>query len=175
MKIWLITDTHFNHVNKMIEYCNRPPDYEERIDNGLKMLCSGNNFDEKTILIHLGDIAIGKDKESTERIVKNTPSIERILIRGNHDKKSSSWYIEHGWDFVCESVNLGFMGKNILLSHKPMVDFGYDINIHGHFHNTDHHNHEPELQAIKNDKQYLLAIEHTNYQPVLLDTIIKNI
>jgi len=173
MKTWLITDTHFNHVDKMIKYCNRPPNYEERIDNGLRML--KKNINEKTILIHLGDITIGKDEEATERIVRNTPSIARILVRGNHDKKSSSWYVSHGWNFVCESLSLEFMGKNILLSHKPMPDSGYDINIHGHFHNTDHHSHEPELQAIKNDKQYLLAIENTNYQPVLLDNIIKKI
>lgn len=34
MKIWLTTDTHFNH-KKMIEYCGRPENFEEIIKKEL--------------------------------------------------------------------------------------------------------------------------------------------
>ena len=171
MHIYIISDTHYGHVQKMMEYCGRPADYEDRIDIGLGKITRPPT--EELILIHLGDIAMKEEEKASMRIVINTPDVKRILVRGNHDKKSAEWYLKKGWDFVVESMVIEYLGKTICLSHKPMVDFGYDINIHGHFHNSDHHFHEPELIAIKNNKQYLLAIENTNYQPVLLDNIIK--
>ena len=164
MKYYIITDTHFNHTEKMTEYCKRPKDYNELIWKGLDTL---NHTD---VLIHLGDICIGNDAEIHGHLQYMT--FKKILIRGNHDKKSNSWYLEHGWDFVCEQFMNTYFGKKILFSHFPIEDCGYDINIHGHFHNSDHRRHEPELVAVKNDKQKLLVLEDVNYKPVNLEKFI---
>ena len=165
MEIYIITDTHFNH-RKLVGYNNRPQEFDDLIWNGLKDLPRG------CVLIHLGDICMGKDEEVHKRLASY--DFKKILVKGNHDKKSNYWYLQHGWDFVCDQFSDTYFGRKILFSHKPIMwDKKYEINIHGHFHNTDHRRHEPELMAIKNDYQKLLAIEWTDYKPVLLEDFIK--
>lgn len=167
MNYWLISDTHFGH-DKMIDLCGRPKDFSEDLLASLH--CDIGSSD---ILIHLGDVCIGKDQYWHDRLMKNCGAFRKWLVLGNHDSKSNSWYLTHGWDFVSYSVNLQLFGKSILFSHIPKEDNGYDLNIHGHFHNSEHHNQEPELIAIKNEKQILIAVENTKYRVVNLKTIIE--
>lgn len=159
MKYHLITDTHFNHVPQMFDYCGRPENYQELLANSML------SIPEDDVLIHLGDICIGKDSEVHERFIQPL-KCKKWLIRGNHDNKSDNWYLTHGWDFVADAILLRILGVQTLLTHIPHPDTGYGINIHGHFHNQDHRRHEPELRAIKNPRQYLLAVEFTNYKAV---------
>lgn len=167
MNLILSTDTHFFH-RKMEEFCGRPKDFEIRIYKALKAILSPED-----IFIHLGDICIGRDLEAHAMFIQTLPG-RHWLVRGNHDRKGDVWYMAHGWDFISKEIKLEFYGKKIFLSHIPVKDDGwYDLNIHGHFHNSDHRRHEPELVAIKNDKQILLALENHNYQPWNLETIIK--
>jgi calcineurin-like phosphoesterase family protein len=167
MKIVLTTDTHFFH-RKMEELCGRPRDFEIRIYKALKAILTPED-----ILIHLGDICIGRDLEAHAMFIQTLPG-KHWLVRGNHDRKSNNWYLNHGWDFISDSFRDVYFGQMVLFSHVPSPDSGYDLNVHGHFHNTDHRNHEPALVAIKNDKQKLLALENHNYQPWLLESIIKS-
>lgn len=166
MKYWIITDTHFFHV-KMIEYCGRPEGFEYKIQKGLEVVGS------EDILIHLGDICIGKDALAHLQFIQPL-QCKKWLIRGNHDKKSDKWYLEHGWDFVGNEILLDKFGKRILLTHRPAPDGEYDINVHGHQHNNQDNDlvHDAEYGANKHDKQKLFAIEFTNYQPVLLQKFI---
>ena len=168
-KIILTTDWHIFH-EKMIELCGRPVGFEEKIYRGLQAV-----LQPEDILIHLGDICLksGKEAEAHERFIKPFPC-KKWLVRGNHDRKSNHWYLSHGWDFVADTFRDSYFGKVVAFSHIPMADDGYDINIHGHFHNTDHRNHEPALQAIANSKQYLLALEYNNYQPWNLQTLLEH-
>ena len=169
MIYWIITDTHLGHdkpTSPMITECGRPENFSKKI---LKNLL--NTVTVEDIVIHLGDICIG-DEEKWHNKLAEVIDCKRWLIRGNHDKKSDKWYLDHGWNFVADYIQLDKYGKKILLSHKPVADCGYDINIHGHFHNSDFRRYEPELVAIKNDKQFLLALEYTNYMPTNLERII---
>lgn len=123
------------------------------------------------ILIHLGDICIGQD-ESWHKWLKDL-GCKLWLTRGNHDSKSNSWYLEHGWDMVCEYFSFEMFGKKILFSHYPMAwDGYYDINLHGHFHDTDHRRLEPHFMQIANGYQKLIALEKTGYQPILLKNLV---
>lgn len=165
MNYWLITDTHFGH-EAMLEYCGRPENFSEKILHNLI-----THVGENDILIHLGDICIGRDEEWHNRLreVKG----KHWLVKGNHDRKTNTWYLSHGWDMVCDQFRDYYFGKIVVFSHKPVIWNGdYDINIHGHFHNSDSRRHEPELVAIKNSYQKLLAIEYTDYQPVKLRKFI---
>lgn len=166
MKIWIITDTHFGH-EKLVQY-GRPVGFTEKILQNLYPIQKGD------VLIHLGDFCIGDDEGWHHDYFKTLPiGVKNWFIRGNHDHKSNSWYLDHGWNVVCEYLSLEMFGKKILFSHKPMAwDGEYDINIHGHFHDTDHRRFEGEFLKIKNGYQKLLALEKTNYQPVLLRTFI---
>lgn len=178
MKIYLITDTHFNH-EKIKEYCGRPDNYEDIIWKGLKQISTDS------ILIHLGDICIGDD----ENINNGFKSLlcKKILVKGNHDRKSDNWYLEHGWDFVCDKFQIERFGKKIMFSHTPSIDDGeFDINIHGHFHNTLHRllegkfvvegekeRNERDLRVLT-PKHKLLAIEYTSYMPIELEKFLNN-
>lgn len=158
MKIYITTDTHFNH-KMLLDNNFRPQGYEEKIFEGLK------NLPSDCLLIHLGDVCLGKDEEMHEKYIKPL-KYRKWLIKGNHDHKSTNWYLNHGWDFVAYQFIDRYYGVKILFSHIPKEDFGqYELNIHGHFHDTDHRIQEPEIQAILNNKQLLIALEHIDYQP----------
>ena len=188
MKIFLITDTHFYH-DKMVPYCGRPENFTELIGTQLQLLC--DNPDD--VLIHLGDVCVGHDEEAHRNFIE--PLLcKKWLIRGNHDSKSNTWYLSHGWDWVGYKFQDKLFGKNILFSHTPehyaniessLWGAGnFDLNIHGHFHNTLHRLLEgkwatpDEEERNKVDlanltpKHKLLSIEETGYKAVLLEKFI---
>jgi calcineurin-like phosphoesterase family protein len=183
MKYWIITDTHFGH-QKMEEYCGRPANFTELIlDTGLKQLQSGD------VIIHLGDFCIGNDEmwhEDWNNRLRD--GVKKILVRGNHDKKSDTWYYNHGWDSVVDNFSIYYLGRYITFSHIPIKGI-QNINIHGHFHNNLHRLLEGKYvvdgEKKRNDKDFplelydkniykLLAIEDTNYKPVLLEHLLIN-
>jgi calcineurin-like phosphoesterase family protein len=163
MNIWLTTDTHFKH-KMLVREKYRPEDFELRI---MHHICNMVKPDD--ILIHLGDVCMGNDLEVHSFF--NYP-LRKWLIRGNHDSKSDHWYLNHGWEFVGRMVVNKWFGKKVCLSHAPVADFGFDINIHGHFHDNAHRSSEPEFQAIYGPKHKLIALEYTDYKPVLLESVI---
>lgn len=163
MIYWILTDTHFGH-KQMMEYCNRPADFEARI---LKQV--EHKVSKDDILIHLGDFCIGDDIHWHKQFMSVCAG-KKWLIRGNHDHKSHSWYHRNGWDFVGSEARMRMFGENIILSHKPIAfqDDRLDyINVHGHHHNTKHHP-EDELDY----RQRLVFIEH-EYTPINLRSIIE--
>ncbi len=93
MQIWLTTDTHFGH-SKIIQW-GRPNNFEDKILTALQQ-----QTEHGDILIHLGDFCIGKDLFWHNQYIANLPGRKHWLLLGNHDKKSTSWYIAHGWDWV---------------------------------------------------------------------------
>ena len=167
MKYWVIADLHLGH-KKCEEFCNRPIAFEDKILHNLARTCRKDD-----VIIVLGDVCIGHDAYWHGLFCAYCAS-RKWLVRGNHDSKSYSWYLTHGWDMACESLELMMFGRDILLSHKPIADCGYNVNIHGHFHNSDHRRHEPDLVAVKNDKQVLVMCEH-DYMPYDLQKLCERI
>ena len=163
--IYLISDTHFNHAN-MIEFCGRPADFEKKIIKNLK------NLHHDDILIHLGDICMGRDVEA-HKLLNEHCMAKRWLIKGNHDRQSYHWYMCRGWAVVAESMVLSLHNEKILLSHKPSPLYGNTLNIHGHFHNNPITNCEPELTSVLTDRHLLFTLEH-HYAPILLEKFIAN-
>ena len=165
MKYWITTDTHFNH-DMLIKY-GRPENFEELIKKHLKQ-----NIKPDDILIHLGDICIGDDKKNSNWFKENL-RCKTILIQGNHDNKSMQYYMNNGWDICARRWDFKIFGKKICFSHMPVAWDGYfDINIHGHFHDTDHRRFEPEFNGIISGYNKLIALENTNYLPLRLKNII---
>lgn len=163
MKAYIISDTHFNH-DKIIGYCNRPNNHEDLLIKGLQQI------KKEDLLIHLGDISIGSD-ENVHGMICSVVKSRKILVMGNHDTKSWSWYMEHGWDFVCDSFRLKYAGKIIQFSHKPEPWDGiWEINVHGHLHNLGHR--EKEFKELKQWHR-LYAPELMNYSPIELSKFIQ--
>ncbi len=177
MKVYITTDTHFNH-KKLVEYCERPENFDELIWKGLE------NLPKDCLLIHLGDVCIGNDLEVHKRI-KKLP-YRKILVKGNHDGKSNKWYLDNGWDSVCDNFSDHFFGRYITFSHLP-VNGVQNLNIHGHFHNNLHRlldgkfvvegeeERNKDVLAILTKNHKLLAIEDTHYRPVSLMKFIERV
>jgi calcineurin-like phosphoesterase family protein len=179
-KIYISTDFHLGHAN-MIRYCGRPENHSEIIlDNLGKIMAPGDT------LIFLGDICMGKDEYWNAKLMTELNFVKKILVRGNHDKKSDGWYLSHGWNFVCESFSDHYFGKFVTFSHEPIPNI-QNLNIHGHFHNNlerlkrkdwivpGEEERNREALGGLNDNHKLLAIEYTDYKPVLLDSFIKKL
>lgn len=167
MKYWLISDTHFNHT-KLEDWGGRSGDWQEKLWKGIESIPQGD------ALIHLGDICIGDDLEINRRLtlLKNR---KYILIRGNHDNKSLNWYQEHGWDFVCDGIEMLFQGHYLHLTHRPARPQGNTTwNIHGHTHGNMHRDEE-FLDYYSKEYHIDISPELTGFKPILLETLLKKI
>lgn len=175
MKIHVITDTHLGHDRLVDMGQGRPDDFSQQILNNLEMLNRvGYRGD---LLIHLGDVCIGKDEYWHELLLDRAKASFRkvILVRGNHDNKSDNWYYGVGWDFVCTAFAAKYFGKKLLFTHKPLP-FGYDQtldhNIHGHLHGLYEASHRAsEVDYYKKGYHIDVAPELYGYEPVKLEKL----
>ena len=164
-RIFIITDTHLGHRN-MVAYADRPIEFDDIILRNLSVLKPGDT------LIHLGDFCMGKDEMwHIKWNAAITPGVKKILIKGNHDKKSNTWYLNHGWDEVCNSFSGHYFGLFITFSHIP-IKGTQNLNIHGHMH-ANIHRMDEEMKAWYNfnlNKNF--EIESNGYKPELLEDLI---
>jgi len=132
--IYLISDTHFNHKN-IIEYENRPFNSVAEMNQVIIDRWNQIVSPEDTI-IHLGDVALGA--ESSLKSIIPTLNGHKILIRGNHDRKSKQFFLECGFEEVCNSKMINEKGIKIYLSHlpesRPTNGESYDLHFYGHVH-----------------------------------------
>ncbi len=170
MKIWIYADSHFGHDN-IVEWGKRPLNHEFRMYNSLSKIPVDD------VLLHLGDVCMGTDADNHRKRIEPL-QCKKWLVRGNHDKKSYSWYLEHGWDHVCEYMCLRLYGKRILFVHDPQIGTEFnevlpaqrknDLIIHGHWHNLER---VPEERMVGN--MLLFAPENENYQALTLEKMVK--
>lgn len=185
MKIWIIADTHFYHEN-IKRYQGRPDNFNEQIISNWNKLVA---YDD--LVIHLGDVIFGLNKEKTLPSLMATLPGKKVLCRGNHDPQPSEWYMERGFDFVCDY----YVYKDIALSHAPLTPLPPQslvgdrrlvrLNIHGHFHkgsaansSQSHRIHKDEYYDSEyyrkhQDKYRLVQIED-NLSPMLLSGILSS-
>jgi len=166
MKIYAISDTHFGHDRLQHMGAGRPADFGERILENL-VKTKGD------LLIHCGDFCIGEDQFHATAFQYATAGFKRrILVRGNHDKKSDSWYLDNGFDFVCERFVNTYFGKKVLFTHIPVLKTDeYDFNVHGHLHGGQH---RAESHAEFYDRTWHkdLAPEIHKYAPVNIERLL---
>lgn len=183
---FLISDTHIGHDN-IVQFCNRPQNHEDIIVDNWNDTVSITDT-----ILHLGDLVYKGDRTANAHILRSLPGI-KYYIKGNHDKQTEQWYEKCGFerlgtllgDYV--ETNIGENGelytkrvkhhgfyqtinnKRILFSHYPdewLLD--WDINCHGHIHNSQHH--RPKMAA---DKIYHnMSVEVIDYTPVRLSAIL---
>lgn len=127
MKIFVISDHHFNHKN-IIRYCNRPFSSVKQM-NEVMIERWNNVVDKNDLVFHLGDFALG-NRESIRKIRQRLNGTI-ILLKGNHDYKIDE---DCGFIIVRGSIQLG----NLILTHRPLqkVLDGF-VNIHGHIHEKE--------------------------------------
>lgn len=175
-KIFVLTDIHLGH-DRMVEFCGRPEDHSEKTLNNLKLITHGSKGEK--LLIFLGDFCIGRDeywhKEFFARLVSQLGPVHTIMVKGNHDNKSNSWYRSHGWNAVVDSFTLRYGGKMIEFVHVPTQPrVGVDVQIHGHWHGKEHSADEDTMAYYDNTYHLLVVHENNRLKPVLLDKILSD-
>ena len=143
--IWLYSDPHFGDEEMKYIRKNYIGDEEQ-----IKRINS--KVGKNDVIIFLGDIG-------NLEYVKHIRGY-KVCIVGNHDTgltKYSQYFNE-----VYESALI--IGPKIILSHEPIQNFPFAVNIHGH----DHSNWEC------NDNMHInVCAEHINYTPVNFFQLIK--
>ena len=171
MKIYIISDTHFNHTN-IIKYCNRPFDNVEEMNSTI--INNWNSVINKDdIVYHLGDFILGTKYDLKDVASKLNGTI--YLIRGNHDRLTVKSYEECGI-IVLKNAPIILDDYKVLLSHKPLPDSMIKdnyINIHGHI-------HERKLEDIydnnlfSRNKHINVSCDVLNFKPILLKKVLKD-
>lgn len=164
MKRFVISDNHFWHFN-IIKLCDRPFSSTEEMNE--TMIENWNSVvSNEDVVYNLGDFAYGKG--SREHIAETRARLNGkiILILGNHDRQTKTWYQRAGFEevisdefIVCPRAN------HVILSHRKEEVKEYWLNIHGHSHTKGH-----------NDRNhYCVSVENINYTPVDLDELIRSL
>lgn len=171
MKIYVISDTHFNHKN-IIDYCNRPIKDIDEMNNNI--IYNWNKIVKKDdIVYHLGDFFLGSKFDLKDIIDRLNGTI--YLIRGNHDRLTVKSYEDCGIK-VLKNTPIIMDDYKIMLSHRPLPDTmikdGY-INIHGHLHQKKLEDTYDTTLFDKN-KHINVSCDKLDFKPILLDDMLKN-
>lgn len=167
VNIFLVSDTHYGH-SLLSDLGTRPVDFSEKLYENMQ-----KTLKKDDILVHLGDICIGSDTFVHKKYIQSLPC-RKILVKGNHDRKSDNYYLRSGWDFVCKSFVKEYYGLNVLFTHMPQIyDVAYyDMNIHGHLHENNHRGCTVPYDMM--GRRYaLISMEALHYMPITLDTVMK--
>lgn len=157
-RTWIISDTHFFHVN-IGRYCDRPEDWHERIvDNWSSLIAP-----DETVF-HVGDLALGK-KENLEDLASLLNG-RLYLMRGNHDRRGKAFYQRLGITLIPDPYEiLHSSGLWLIFSHRPMLPLRPGaLNLHGHIHN--------KLAPALGPRHVNLCVEVRGYRPWRLNEIL---
>jgi calcineurin-like phosphoesterase family protein len=162
-RCWVISDTHFSHAN-IARYCGRPADHEKQMIDNWRQLVK-----PRDLVLHLGDLALGRPAQM-EEIALKLPG-RKVIIRGNHDKKSKAWYKQLGFQII-DAFTTTFEGYTVSWTHYPggklngnpeaLVLWPKHLNVCGHVHNRSHTN-----PYIIN-----MSVEVNDYKPVWAQTML---
>ena len=180
--IYGLSDSHFLHENILKFTYDQAktqllrPEFSslEDMDNKMRSLWN-HTIRPEDLVIHVGDFVWTKG--SSERIKEVIKSLNgrKILIRGNHDKKSYSWYLSNGIDFVCDKFSWDYNGKRVLFVHNPdhitADEYSrYDIVVHGHVHRN-----LPFIRRVGNTTCVNMSVEMLKYRPMALLPLFNRI
>ncbi len=156
MRRWIISDTHWGH-SEIQKHCRRPANADELINTNWKAMIKPED-----LVIHCGDVAFTFVK--LKELLTSLPG-RKVLVMGNHDAHTVTWYMDNGFDFACKALVLG----NILFTHHPVevLPVRCDFNIHGHLHNR-----LPKGTLVYPHCR-LFSLEYTDYKPRIIDKFVR--
>ena len=164
--IYFTSDLHLGHRG-IIEMQNRPFENVEEMNRVL--IDNYNEIVHKNDTVYfLGDIShhmpIGRVNELLS-MMKG----QKILIKGNHDKKYAPELFEEICDFKTVSLN----GQYFALMHYPMLSWpkknSGSIQLHGHIHSDESYNLQNREECIR---RYDVGVDANRFYPVSVKQII---
>ena len=118
------------------------------------------------IVYHLGDFCLSTEEEIKN--IFNRLNGNKILIRGNHDRKPVKFYEELGFKGLTHAPIIPDEYK-LLLSDVPLPDAkiknGF-INLHGHIHNKSIINNYPQ-KTYSESKHINLSADVTDFKQLV--------
>lgn len=113
---YFTADPHFFH-EKIIEYCNRPFDNAEEMNETIVKNYNYYVKPEDTVFF-LGDIGFSKQQLLKDLIARLNGS--KILILGNHDNSGRNTYLNMGFAAVLDSAIITIGKHKVSMSHHPI-------------------------------------------------------
>jgi calcineurin-like phosphoesterase family protein len=158
--LWVISDTHFGHKN-ILSFSR--PEYPTIEDHDSALIEAWNSVVKKgDRVLHLGDVAWTTTALNRSLQLLNG---DKTLIMGNHDGKSSNYYLGAGFN----SVKAMVVRDNVVFSHIPIheselrTNTRWLANVHGHLHSN----------IIDDPRYFNVSVEHTDKgRPFHIDEIM---
>jgi len=163
MTYFFTSDEHFGH-KKILEYCNRPFDNVDEMDNFII-----NNFNSKVtkndVTIHAGDFTLWKNMRGIYKKYINRLNGKHFFLKGSHD------YWLNGLNQINQiwEKNITFNKKKyyIVVCHYAMRVWARShynsFQLYGHSHGN--------LEPI--GKQWDIGVDNNNFFPLSLEEIIE--
>jgi calcineurin-like phosphoesterase family protein len=165
-KVWLISDTHFDHAN-IIRYCDRP--FRSAHEMNQTLLQNWNDtVAPDDIVYFLGDMSFGRQSREAEYWLDRLNG-KKIFIRGSHDRRRG---IEGDSLLkVADRQIIQVEDTPFMLIHDalcPAVDGWDGWIIHGH-------NHHRRPFVNYEDRRVNVSVEAIGYKPISLYEILQRI
>lgn len=176
-----ISDLHLGHKN-VLHYDNRPflniEDHDKYIINAWNETVN----DDDTVYI-LGDMIWAKEQD-WKGILSQLKG-HKVLIRGNHDPHQFSARTKAYFDDIKDYKEIKDNGRNVVLSHYPIVCFNRhyygQYHLYGHVHTSFEYGmmlHNRRLMEDLYDKPCNMynvgaMLDYIDYRPRTLDEIIE--
>ena len=162
MAIYILSDTHFGH-KRVLEF--ERFDFKTIEEHDEYIIEKWNStVKENDKVYHLGDVIFKYSKYTLKELTSKLKGY-KILIRGNHDKRSNDYYLNNGFNEVYNHPI--YLRENIILSHQPVLEVynnPYIFNIHGHLHGA----------TLSLDIFICVAMDQIGYIPQRIDELIKS-
>ena len=158
--ILLLAILTFGH-SAIQKHTRRPENVDYLIKRNWKSIVTNDD-----VILHLGDVCFGF--VDLKDWLGDLPG-HKILVRGNHDAHSVSWYIRNGFEYACD----GLVMSNIWFTHRPSEivpkEAELGINVHGHTHN----------RRPRGWRKYphcrLFALEYEDFTPRIISKFLASI
>ena len=174
-KIFITSDTHFNHSN-IIKYCSRP--FLDVTEMNTALINNWNKTVSKNdLVIHLGDFAFGKSISNIKSIFDQLNG-DIILILGNHDNFSQDDYLNIGFKHVYSKLEITLYNTLCVFCHFQMLFWNRSEHGSMHFYGHQHRESDNSLQITAlnaSNKRFNAGIDLNNYTPVNLYNIIQQL
>lgn len=185
-KTWLYSDPHFYHHN-IVKFTTwdgrklRPWDDAIQMTEELIQWYNELVGDSDRVYI-LGDVAFSA---TNMRNAVSRLKGRKVLVKGNHDpNKHREMYNE-----LFDDVRACVVKKGFIMTHIPIHPQSlsrWELNIHGHLHvnqittnpvgfKVDGLGIEHPLDPIPDPRYRNVCVEQTNWRPILLDDVLKDV
>lgn len=160
-RIWVTSDTHFNHKNILVyEAANRPFANKHEMDNALIERWN-ERVGKDDIVLHLGDFAFAGANKIQEIVSRLNGKI--YLLLGNHDRvRQFDW---NSLGFARVFADPFMLDGRFIFSHEPLVEVpAGKVNVFGHVHGSSYF-------QTKTDNSFCACVERHDCGPVAYEYI----